>query len=171
MLNKKLERALNDQINAEFYSSYLYLAMGAHFEAAGLPGCARWMQAQTQEEWFHGMKMYRFVLERGGRIELKGIAAPPERWVSPLAVFENVLAHEQKVTNLINGLVDLAVKERDHATTIFLQWFVSEQVEEEAAASAIIGKFRLIGKESGGLFALDNELGQRVFIPPPQEQA
>ncbi len=171
MLNKKLEKSLNDQINAEFYSSYLYLAMGAHFEAAGLPGCAKWMQAQTQEEWYHGMRIYRFVLERGGRVELKAIAAPPARWVSPLAVFENVLAHEHKITGLINGLVDLAFKERDHATNIFLQWFVSEQVEEEAAASAIIGKLKLIGKESGGLFALDNELGQRLFTPPPRAQA
>lgn len=171
MLHKKLEKALNDQINAEFYSSYLYLAMSAHFEAAGLPGCARWMQAQTQEEWFHGMKMYDFVHGRGGRVELKAIAAPPTRWVSPLAVFESVLAHEQKVTGLINDLVDLALKEKDHATNIFLQWFVSEQVEEEANASAIIGKLRLIGKDSGSLFALDNELGQRVFAPPPQEPA
>ncbi|MEW6595710.1 MAG: ferritin [Thermodesulfobacteriota bacterium] len=169
-MNTKLEKALNEQINAEFYSSYLYLAMSAHFETAGLPGCARWMQAQAQEEWFHGMKFYGFVHERGGRVELKAIAAPPAKWTSTLAVFENVLAHEQKVTGRINDLMDLALKEKDHATTIFLQWFVSEQVEEEAGVGAILGKLRLIGKDSGGLFALDNELGRRVFTPPPQEQ-
>lgn len=170
MQNKKIEKALNEQINAEFYSSYLYLAMSAHFEAAGLPGCAKWMQAQAQEEWFHGMKFYSFVNGRGGRVELKAIAAPPAKWTSTLAVFEQVLAHEQKVTGLINGLVDLALKEKDHATTIFLQWFVSEQVEEEAGVNAILGKLRLIGKETSGLFALDSELGQRVFTPPPASE-
>lgn len=167
MLSKKMEKALNEQINAEFFSSYLYLSMSAYFEAAGLPGCAQWMRAQTQEEWFHGMKLFGFVNERGGRVELKAIAAPPAKWPSTLAVFENVLAHEQKVTGLFNDLVDLALKEKDHATNIFLQWFVSEQVEEEAGVGAILGKLKLIGKDSSGLFALDGELGLRVFTPPP----
>jgi len=167
MLNDKMEQALNEQINAEFYSSYLYLSMGAYFESKGLPGFATWMQAQVQEEWFHGMKMYDFVNERGGRVILKAIDKPPTEWDSPLAVFENVLAHEQKVTGLINNLVNLALDERDHATNIFLQWFVSEQVEEESSASAICDKLKLIGKDPNGLFVLDNEMGQRVFTPPP----
>jgi ferritin len=170
MLSKKMEKALNEQINAEFYSSYLYLAMSAYFESAGLPGCARWMQAQAQEEWFHGMKLYGFVNQRGGRVTLQAIATPPASWNSTLAVFQNVLVHEQKVTGLINELVDLALKEKDHATNNFLQWFVSEQVEEEAGVSAILGKLKLIGIETSALFTLDSELGQRVFSPPPAAQ-
>lgn len=166
MLSKKMEKAINDQINAEFYSSYLYLAMSSHLEFTGLPGCASWMQAQVQEEWFHGMKMYAFLNERGGRVILQAIDKPPAKWNSTLAVFENVLKHEQKVTGLINNLVDLALDERDHATNIFLQWFVSEQVEEEAAAGAILDKLKLIGKDTHALFVLDAELGQRVFTPP-----
>ncbi|HET98268.1 MAG TPA: ferritin [Desulfurivibrio alkaliphilus] len=167
MLSKKMEKALNEQINAEFYSSYLYLAMSAHFETGGLPGCARWMQAQAQEEWFHGMKIYGFVHERGGRVGLKAIAAPPADWASTVEVFEQVREHERKVTGLINSLLSLALKENDHATSIFLQWFVSEQVEEEASVDAVLSKLKLIGKENSSLFALDGELGQRVFTPPP----
>lgn len=166
MLSKKMEKALNEQINAEFYSSYLYLAMSAHFESAGLPGCARWMQAQAQEEWFHGMKLYGFVHERGGKVVLKEIAAPPAGWASTLAVFEEVQAHERKVTGLINALLTLALKENDHASAIFLQWFVSEQVEEEASVDAVLNKLKLIGKDASALFTLDGELGQRVFAPP-----
>ncbi|MEJ2031872.1 MAG: ferritin [Deltaproteobacteria bacterium] len=168
MLNKKTEKALNAQINAEFYSAYLYLAMEAHFAAEGLPGFATWMRMQTQEEMFHAMKMYDFVHERGGRVTLDAVAQPPAKWKSPLDVFENVLAHEQKVTGLINGLVDLALAEKDHATNIFLQWFVSEQVEEEASAGEVLQKLKLIGKDANGLFVLDGELGQRVFTPPAQ---
>jgi ferritin len=168
MLNKKMEKALNAQINAEFYSAYLYLAMEAHFAAEGLPGFATWMRMQTQEEMFHAMKMYDFVHERGGRVTLDAVAQPPAKWKSPLDVFENVLAHEQKVTGLINGLVDLALAEKDHATNIFLQWFVSEQVEEEASAGEVLQKLKLIGKDANGLFVLDGELGQRVFTPPAQ---
>ena len=169
MLTKKMEKALVEQINAEFYSSYLYLSMGAYFESKGLPGFAKWMDAQAQEEWFHGMKIFHFVNERGGRVTLKEIAKPPADWKATLAVFENVLAHEQKVTGLINGLVDLALAERDHATNIFLQWFVSEQVEEEASVGAVLDKLKLIGKDTNGLFVLDGELGQRVFTPPANE--
>lgn len=166
MLSKKMEKAINDQINAEFYSAYLYQSMGAYFESVGLPGCASWMHSQFQEEWFHGMKMYDFVNERGGRVILQAIAKPPAKWKSTLDVFENVLKHEQKVTGLINNLVNLALDERDHATNIFLQWFVSEQVEEEATAGGILDKLKLIGKDTHALFVLDGELGQRVFTPP-----
>lgn len=167
MLSKKMEKALNEQINAEFYSSYLYLAMSAHFETVGLPGCAQWMQAQAQEEWFHGMKIYGFVHERGGRVGLRAIAAPPSDWASTMELFEQVRDHERKVTGLINNLLSLALKEHDHATSIFLQWFVSEQVEEEASVEAVLSKLKLIGKESSSLFTLDGELGQRVFTPTP----
>jgi len=170
MLSEKMQQALNDQINAEFYSSYLYLAMSCHFENQGLPGAANWMRVQAEEEWFHGMKLYGFVNERGGTVVLKAIAAPPATWVSTIAVFENVLKHEQKVTGLINKLVDLALKEKDHASNIFLQWFVSEQVEEEASASEVLRKLRLIGKDSAALFTLDQELGQRVFTPPATQK-
>jgi ferritin len=166
MLNKKMETALNAQINAEFASSYLYLAMSAHFGSVGLPGAAQWMKAQAEEEWFHGMKIYAYVHERGGRVRLGAIPQPPGEWKSTLHVFQDVLAHEQKVTGLINDLVDLALEGRDHATNIFLQWFVSEQVEEEAGVGAVLDKLKLIGKDTGALFALDAELGRRLFTPP-----
>ncbi len=166
MLSKKIEKALNGQINAEIYSSYMYLSMSAWFEQAGLAGLATWMQQQTQEEMFHAMKMFNFVNERGSRVILGAIDKPPTDWQSALDVFKDTLAHEQKVTSLINDLTNLALDERDHATNIFLQWFISEQVEEEAGVGAIVDKLKLIGKDSSGLFALDQELGQRVFTPP-----
>ncbi len=169
MLSEKMENALNEQINAEFYSSYLYLSMACYFEDKGLPGSANWMRNQAQEEWYHGMKLHDFVNERGGRVTLKAIDAPPAEWKSTLAVFENVLSHEQKVTGLINDLVNMALDERDHATNIFLQWFVSEQVEEEASAGEVLQKLKLIGNDTTGLFTLDQELGQRVFTPPTKE--
>lgn len=167
MLSAKMEAAINDQINAEFYSSYLYLAMSSYFESINLRGLASWMKMQTQEEIFHGMKMYAFVHGRGGRVVLSAIEQPPKEWLSPLAAFEHAYQHEQKVTALINGLVNLALDERDHATHIFLQWFVSEQVEEEATASGIVHKLRMIGSDASALFVMDQELGQRVFVPPP----
>ena len=166
MLSETMEAALNRQINAEMYSSYLYLSMCSYFESIDLSGLAAWMKSQTQEEMFHAMKMYDYVNERGGRVILDTIAKPQSDWESPLAVFEATLAHEQTVTGLINDLVDLALDERDHATNIFLQWFVSEQVEEEATAGGIVNKLKLIGDDAAGLFALDQELGQRVFTPP-----
>jgi ferritin len=167
MLSKAMEKALNEQINAEFYSSYMYLARSAWFSSIGLPGAAQWMQAQTQEEWFHGMKLFRYVGERGGRVALQAIKQPPLEWKSSLAVFQDILSHERKVTTLINNLVNLALKEKDHATNNFLQWFVSEQVEEEANVSAVLDKLKLIGKDTTGLFTLDATLGQRIFTPPP----
>jgi len=170
MLDKKMEKALNGQIGAEFSSSYLYLAMSAYFDSAGLPGAAQWMKAQAQEEWFHGMKLYAYVNERGGRVLLAAIPQPPADWKSPLHVFQDVLAHEQKVTGLINGLANLALDIRDHATNIFLQWFVAEQVEEEATVGAVLAKLKLIGKDTSSLFTLDRELGQRVFTPPPAKE-
>jgi ferritin len=170
MLSKKIQDALNSQINAELYSSYLYFSMEAYFESQGFPGFANWMRCQTQEEIVHAMKMFDFVNERNGRVELKEIAQPPIKWDSPLAVFEAVYEHEQKVTGLINKLVDLAIKEGDHATNNFLQWFVAEQVEEEASACSVVDKFKLIGKSAGNLYQFDRELGQRVFTPPAAQE-
>jgi len=166
MMSEKMQEAMNEQINAELYSSYLYLAMSSYFTSVNLVGMANWMRVQTQEELFHAIKMYDFVNERGGRALMRAIAQPPGDWESALAVFENGLSHERKVTGLINNLLDLAMAERDHATSIFLQWFVTEQVEEEANASAIVNKLKMIGQDASSLFALDQELGSRVFTMP-----
>src|SRR5210317_346144 len=166
MLSKKMEKAINQQINAEFYSSYLYLSMATYFESISLSGFSNWMRQQAQEELFHGMKMFDFVCERGGRVTLKAIDEPLSKWKSPLDAMENVLSHEQKVTGLINDLVDLALDERDHATNIFLQWFVSEQVEEEDTAGGLVDKLKLIGNDANGLFMLDTELANRIFTLP-----
>lgn len=166
MLTERMENALNAQINAEMYSSYMYLAMAAYFEDKSLPGCAAWMKAQAQEELFHAMKFFDYVHERGGRVELQAIQTPPNEWTSVVAVFEDTLAHEQKVTALINDLVDLALELKDHATNNFLQWFVAEQVEEEESVKAVADKLKLMGEAAGGMFMIDRELGQRTFTPP-----
>jgi len=166
MLTPKMEAALNEQINAEYYSAYLYLSMAAYFDSINLPGFANWMRVQNEEETFHTMKFFDFVVERGNRVKLTAIEAPETEWDSPLAVFEATLAHEQHVTGLINKLVDLALSESDHATNNFLQWFVGEQVEEEATADGILQQLRLMKDAPGGLFMMDRELGQRTFTPP-----
>jgi ferritin len=169
MISKKMEDALNEQVNAELFSAYLYLSMESWFKSKNLNGFANWMMVQTQEEMSHVMKIYGFIDERGGRISLKAIDGPPTEWDSPLAVFEAVYEHEQKVTGLINDLVDLAIKEKDHATNSFLQWFVSEQVEEEASADQAIQQLKMVQDAPGGIFLFDRELGQRVFTPPAAE--
>ena len=169
MLNKKMEEALNEQVNAELYSAYMYLSMESYFKSLNLNGFANWMRAQTQEEVTHAMKIYDFINERGGRVTLKAVEGPPTKWDSPLAVFEAVYAHEQKVTRLINNLVDLAIKEKDHATNSFLQWFVNEQVEEESSADEVVQQLKMMENAPGGMFMLDRELGQRVFTPPAVE--
>lgn len=169
MLTEKMENALNGQINAEFYSAYLYLAMSSYFAQNDLPGFANWMRIQVQEEQFHAMKQFDYVLERGGKAVPGSIDAPPASWESTVAVFEATLAHEQMVTGLINELVYLARDERDNATEIFLQWFVKEQVEEEDTASTILGQLKLIAGSPQALFLMDRELGQRVFVPPAAE--
>lgn len=166
MIKEKIENALNKQLNAEMYSSYLYLSMSAFFESENLKGFAHWMRIQAQEELVHAMKFFDYVHERGGLIALTTIDAPPTKWQSPLAAFNHVFEHEQKVTGLINDLVDLAISENDHATNNFLQWFITEQVEEESSAGEIVQKLKLMGDASGGLFMFDRELGQRVFTPP-----
>ncbi len=169
MISKKMVKALNEQVNAEFFSAYLYLSMEAYFKSLNLNGFANWMKVQTQEETSHAMKIYEFINERGGRIILKAIEGPETEWDSPLAAFEAVYEHEQKVTGLINELVNLAIEEKDHATNTFLQWFVNEQVEEESSADDMVQQLKMMEKAPGGMFMLDRELAQRVFTPPAVE--
>ncbi len=169
MLSEKMSRALNKQINAEMYSAYLYLSMAAYFESVSLSGFAKWMEMQTMEEMSHAKKMYDFVNERGGRVILETIEQPKTEWSSPLEAFEDAYKHEQYVTSLINSLVDLALEEKDHATNNFLQWFVAEQVEEEASADAIVQKLKLVGGKGNAIFMMDRELGQRTFTLPTSE--
>jgi ferritin len=171
MISKKMEKALNEQVNAELYSAYLYLSMEAYFKSQNLNGFANWMRVQTQEEMMHAMKIYEFINERGGRITLKAIDGPQTKWDSPLAVFKAVYEHEQKVTGLINNLVNLAIEEKDHATNTFLQWFVNEQVEEESSADDMVQQLKMMEDAPGGMFMLDRELSQRVFSPPATEGA
>ncbi|MBN2376627.1 MAG: ferritin [Sedimentisphaerales bacterium] len=166
MISKKLLDAINEQINAEYYSAYLYLSMSAWLEAENLPGFANWMQMQNREETMHATKLYDYILERGGRVQLKAIDAPPTKWDSPLAVFEETLKHERKVTALINDLMNLAIAEKDHPATIFLQWFVSEQVEEESSVETVLQQLKMIQQAPGMVFMMDRELGQRSFTPP-----
>ena len=161
MLPDKIQKALNDQLNAELYSAYMYLSMNAYFKSIGLDGFANWMSQQAHEETLHALKFYNFIHQRGGRVTLAQVDAPPTQWDSPLAVFEATLAHEQKVTGLINDLVELAQAGRDHATSIFLEWFVSEQVEEEESVGAVLDQLKLLGDAKSGLFMLDRELAQR----------
>jgi len=165
-MKKKMEEALNGQVNAEMYSSYLYLAMESYFQSVSLTGFAKWMRGQVQEEMFHGMKIYDYVHERGGRAQFEAIAKPQTQWDSPLAAFEHILAHEESVTELINNLIDVALDVRDHAAKAFLDWFITEQVEEEATVGEIVARLRLIGDDSSGLFLLDSELSKRVFTLP-----
>lgn len=161
MLSKKMLEALNKQVNAEYASSYLYLSMAAYFEAATLKGFANWMRLQAKEEEEHALKFFDYINDRGGRVTLLPIPAPPKDFPSVLAVMEATLKHEQKVTSLIHALVDQAIEEKDHATNIFLHWFVEEQVEEEANASEIVEKLKMISQSGGGLLMLDKELGKR----------
>ena len=169
MISKKMVKALNEQVNAELFSAYLYLSMEAYFKSLNLNGFANWMKVQTQEEVAHAMKIYEFINERGGRITLKAIDGPETEWDSPLTVFKAIYEHEQKVTGLINNLVNLAIEEKDHATNTFLQWFVNEQVEEESSANEKVQQLKMMEKAPGGMFMLDRELGQRVFTPPATE--
>jgi len=161
VISKKLQEALNNQINRELYSAYLYAAMAAYFESVSLRGFAHWMMEQAKEEVGHAMKLYEYLVERGGRVVLGALEAPPAEWKSPVDVFETTYEHEQKVTQMINDLVKLAREGNDYATEVFLQWFVSEQVEEEASVIEVLEKLKLVEDAPGGLFMLDRELGQR----------
>ena len=169
MFNKKLQDAFNEQLNAELYSAYLYVSMAAYFESISLRGMANWMQIQAQEEMQHAAKFFTFINERDGRVHLTQIQGPETEWDSPLAVFENVCTHESHVTSLIYALVDLALREKDHAANAFLQWFVTEQVEEEASAKEVTDKLKLAGDNASVLFLIDQELGQRTLAPTPTE--
>lgn len=164
-MNNKIQDAINEQINAEIFSGYLYLSMAAHFDAEGLPGFANWMKAQAQEEMAHAMKFYSYINERGGQVILKKIDQPETKFDSPLHIFEMALGHEKKVTGLINKLYELAAKEKDYAFQSFLTWYIDEQVEEEATASEMIDKIKLAGEKGPGLFMLDKELGTRAYNP------
>jgi len=167
MLSEKMTQALNHQVNAELYSAYLYYAMEAFFKDANLDGLANWMHLQAQEELAHAQKFFDFIDERRGRVILEAVAKPPVEWDSPLAAFEAAFEHEKKVSGLINDLVALAAEERDNATYNFLQWFVSEQVEEEASVDDVVQKLKLIDGFGAGIFMLDRELAGRTTPPAP----
>ncbi|MCS7198485.1 MAG: ferritin [Candidatus Bipolaricaulota bacterium] len=160
-LSKRLEKALNEQIVRELESAYIYLSMCAYFEAQNLRGMAHWMRLQAQEELRHAMKIFDFVNDRGGRVELGPIAKPPIDFKSPLDAFQKALAHEQKITQCINDLYDLADDEDDYPTEVMLQWFIDEQVEEEKSASEIVEQLKLVSDNGAGLLVLDQKLGQR----------
>jgi len=166
MLSKAMNKNLNEQVKWEMYSGYLYLGMAAYFQEAGLPGFANWMRAQAQEELSHSIIFYNFILGRGGSIKLAAIDAPPAGYKNSLEVFEKTLAHERSVTARINKLVAQARKEEDFATDIFLQWFVTEQVEEEESVTDVLNQLKLIKNDGHGLLMLDKELGARVFVMP-----
>jgi len=161
MLSKTIQDALNEQIKNELYSGYLYLSMAAYAESIQMPGIAHWMRLQAQEEQGHALKMFDYVHERGGRVVLQAIAQPPAEFESPLDVFRKTLEHERHVTQLIHNLYALALRENDYATQMFLQWFVTEQVEEEKNASEIVSLLEMIGGHSQGLVMLDRQLAQR----------
>ena len=165
-MDEKMIDALNSQLNAELYSSYLYLSMGTYFESMDMSGFSNWMRVQAQEELAHAMKIHDFIIQRGERVILTRIDSPPTEWESALDAFEHVYSHEQKVTGLINQLVNLALSLGDHATNNFLQWFVAEQVEEEESSSGVLKKVKMAEDSLSALLMLDNELAQRVFTPP-----
>lgn len=166
MIKKAVENALNEQINAEFQSAYLYLSMSAYFNATGLAGCANWMRVQYQEELAHATRFFDYVNERGGRVVLAPFTEVQVEFSGILDVFENTLLHEQMVTGMINHLMDISIQESDHATKSFLQWFVDEQVEEEANVGQILNNLTLIKGEGQGLLMLDREMQARVYVNP-----
>ena len=171
MISPTIQNAINDQIKHEFFSSYLYLSMSAYFETLSLPGFASWMRVQSQEEHEHAMKFFDFLNDRGGSVELQALDQPVGEFQSPLDVFEQALEHERKVTALIHRLYELALKENDYATQTLLQWFITEQVEEEKTAREIVAKFRMVGSDPASLLDLDRELGARTAIEPAKEKA
>jgi ferritin len=161
MLKETIQKAMNEQIKHELYSSYLYLSMAAYCESIALPGFAHWLTFQAQEEVEHAMKFYGFIHERGGRVTLMAIEQPPAEFGTPLDIFEQTLEHEQKVTALINDLYALAIQEDDYASQIFLQWFIEEQVEEEATATEILDMLKRTGDQGQALLMMDRQLGER----------
>lgn len=167
MLSTKMQDAFNRQLNEELFSSYLYMSMSAYFESANLKGMASWMRVQAQEELAHAMKFFSFIHERDGQAVLTGIEGPKTEWSSALDAFEDTYKHECKITGLINDLVESSLAEKDYAANAFLQWFVTEQVEEEASAKEVRDKLRFVGDDNVVLFMLDQELGQRTVALTP----
>lgn len=161
MLSKKMLDALNNQVNAEFYAAFIYLSMATYFEEEGLTGFAHWMEEQYKEEVEHAMKIYEYINDRGSRVVLKGIDQPPVEFSSPLDAFEKALEHEQKVTGMINNLVDIADSEGDRATPVFLHWFIDEQVEEEKSVNDVIDLLKRAGDKGHALLMVDRHLAQR----------
>lgn len=161
MVSEKMQKALNDQINAELFSSYLYLSMSAYFEAENWSGFAAWMKKQSSEEYEHAMKIFHYLTEVGKRVTLESLEKPKTEWKSCQEAYEEALKHEIYITNRINDLVALAQSEKDYATNNFLQWFVNEQVEEVASVEQIVHKFKLVGDNKVALYMLDKELGSR----------
>jgi ferritin len=161
IMKKKVEQALNEQIHAEFFSFYLYLSVGAYFTTRHLDGFAHWMRVQAQEEYAHAMKLFDFVNERGGAVELMALDAPTHEWGSPAEAVHAVLQHERHISERINGLVDLATAENDHATTVLLHWYVNEQVEEEATADTLYHQVKMVESSPHGLLMIDRELSAR----------
>jgi ferritin len=168
MISKKLQNAINKQINKELYSEYLYLSMAAYLESIGLEGFANFFKIQVQEERFHAMKFFDYVNERGGRVILEAIDRPQIEFKSPVEIFEIAYKHEQYVTKLINELMEVAIKENDHAAKSFLNWYIDEQVEEEASMDKILNQLKMIGRKGQGMLMLDKELAARIFTPPAQ---
>ncbi len=166
MISQKMQEAINAQINEELFSSYLYLSMSAFFEDMSLTGFANWMRIQAQEEQFHAMKFFDYLSERGGRVELLAIEKPEKNWPDIVTVFEETYKHEQHITAKINELVSIAADEKDYASGNFLQWYVGEQVEEEAAASEILEQIKFLGENKHGILMLDREFKSRTFQPP-----
>jgi len=161
MISKTVEEALNKQVNREFYSAYLYLAMSSYFENENLKGFAHWMRVQAKEETTHAMKIYDFIIGRGGRADFLGIEAPKAKWSSAGKVFEEAYAHEQKVTGMINALLELAMREKDYASIEMLQWFVKEQVEEEKQVFDVLAQIKMVGDTPGHLLYIDRHVGKR----------
>ncbi|MCD4844015.1 MAG: ferritin [Methanosarcinales archaeon] len=170
MLSEKMTDALNNQLNKEIYSAYLYMSMSAYSSYSGLKGFANWFMVQYQEEMAHAMKIYDYINDQGGQVKLEAIDKPATEFESTLDMFEKTLKHEQFVTKSINDLVDLAILEKDHATNIFLQWFITEQIEEEGNDNEILSRLRLVGEDGSGLLMVDKELLARVFTPPVSSQ-
>ncbi len=166
MIAESVQNEFNRHIQCEMQSSHLYLSMSAWCETKGLPGFANWMRRQADEERMHALKFYDFLLTRGGTVRLGGLEAPETEWASPLAVFEAAQAHESEVTQRINRLVDAVMAVRDHAANAFLQWFVNEQVEEEANVGDVVARLRLVGSDGRGILLVDQELQQRPAPSP-----
>ena len=166
MINEKMEKAFNDQINKGLYSEYLYLSMQAYFERLNLKGFVNWMQVQVQEEHAHALGMFDYLNQRGGNVVLEAIDKPQTDWESPLAVFEHVLEHEEYVTSRINALMDVAEEVKDRAAMSFLNWYLKEQVEEEDNVGNVLATLKLIGDDKKALLMLDKELATRTFVAP-----